>query len=170
MIALLATLGLALGQACDPAVLTTPPERFSVAWVSPLGQRVSGRKSLVVSPTRELAAFLQTQHEPSVGRLLQFIGARKSNKPPKRAYKVTVFDVSAPLLCRPVDGHDEGDVVAGLRACAGSLPAKQTDGCGVATDHGSKRSGPTLLRIRWRDAARNGFCVLPAERFIQPEG
>jgi hypothetical protein len=39
------------------------------------------------------------------------------------------------------------------------------DGCGTLVDRAGGE-GPTVYRARWRDVVRNGFCVLPAERFV----
>ena len=40
-------------------------------------------------------------------------------------------------------------------------------GCGYSRDTGSGSRGLDVLRVRWEDAAREGFCVMPLDRFLE---
>ena len=157
---LAAMVGAALASSCDPEALSPPPETLSVAWVSPLPRRAHGW--LEVVRTRDAA------RQGDVGRMLQALGRRRKDTAPRRRYKVVVFDVSATALCRGVAGVEEGAVVGGVRACADRLTrsTRSTDGCGHVVDRADDSAGVEVFRARWRDLAREGFCVLPAERFV----
>ncbi len=163
---LIAWLGAALAQDCTVGELPEPPDTVSVAWVSRLPKRARSGSWLHVVPTTELRAFAQ-QHG-SVARMLQRAGLRRSGKEPKRRYKVVVFDVPAGALCRPVASAAEGEAVSGGLACdeRRSDPSRQSPGCGRTADRADGSPGLVLYRARWSDLARNGFCVLPAERFV----
>jgi len=166
MIAWLLLGALALSQEpCDPT-FDTPAATTSVAWVSPVRRRARGGKWLWVVRTSELRDWLTREPEAGVGRTLQWLGMRKKATDPRRRYKVTIFEARAVDLCRPVEDA-EGEVV-GVDACEGGLGRERGtfSGCGYATDLADGSRGPDLYRIRWRDAAVRGFCVLPAARFI----
>lgn len=139
MIALLLGVALASEPVCGG--LTAPGETLSVAWVSPLGQRVGPRGTVEVVRTRDLRAALQDRAGGQLGRMLQLLGLRRSAAPPSRRWKVTVFDVRGADLCRP-------------------------SGCGFTVDRADGSRGLEIFRVRWADAARDGFCVLPAQRFV----
>ena len=53
-------------------------------------------------------------------------------------------------------------------ACVERLarPSSDADACGHAVDRATDQPGVEVFRARWRDLAREGFCVLPAERFV----
>ena len=151
------------------ADLVAPPESFSVAWISPVGQTVRAGKALPVVPTKALRGWVR-RDQPSLARFLQRVGVRRSAKPPRRAYKVVVFDVDAPrTLCRPVSAMEEGGEVAGLPVCEERLskPRNGEDGCGHTLDRATGQPGLPMYRATWRDLVRNGFCVLPAEHFLE---
>lgn len=175
LLALWLALGAAWGaddpEACT-AELPAPPEALSVAWVSPLGQRVGRNGWLTLVPTTELKAFAQGEGRGSVGRLLQYIGRRKRSKEPKRPWKVVVFDVRAEQLCRPLLDREGGLEAFGMVSCPERVARfrEDGDGCGTLTDLADGGEGPRAYRARWRDVVRNGFCVLPAERFVGREG
>lgn len=160
---------LADGPTCAP-VSQLPQPALSMAWVSPAGQRVGLGGKVAVVPTAALRRWLDEEHA-DVARLLQGLGLRKRSKPPKRRWKITIFDVDAALLCRPMADAEAGDPVGGHPACKQgkrAVPGKY-DGCGYLTDRRSgQRTFDTFL-VPWKDAAANGFCVLPAERFIRGE-
>jgi hypothetical protein len=157
VIALVIGIALAEAPACDPA-FDAPPESLSVAWVSPL-HRHAGWMDVV--PTAELRAWI-AEEKPGVGRLLQRLGDRKKATAPHRRFKVTVFEVRRVDLCRPVDGDP---VIADVAICENG-PAS----CGYTVDRASGDRGFDTFRIRWRDAAVQGFCVLPADRFVAEGG
>lgn len=162
--------GLAAALAGDPGVcedLAPPAERLSVAWVSPVARGAARSTSLLVVPTTTLRAWAQAER-PSVGRMLQHLGLRKRDRTPKRGYKVTIFDVRAVDLCRPLDEQGEGDGAAGLPACPERFgePRPGSSGCGYARDGGTGARSFDVYRVRWEDAAAAGFCVLPAEAFL----
>lgn len=159
--------GIAAAQpACDVA-LTAPTAELSVAWVSPLRQKVGRRGWLEVVRTAELRREVASQNR-SVGRMLQLLGLRKRGTEPGRRWKVTIFDVRGADLCRPLAGYEEPATVEGVATCPGRLgrPTRTYSGCGWTTDLADGAPGLETFRIRWEDAARNGFCVLPAERFV----
>lgn len=152
---------------CDTE-LAAPPEALSVAWVSPLGKKVGKNGWLTLTPTQQLRSWARAEADGSVARLLQRMGLRKRSKEPKKAYKVVIFDVRAEQLCRPLGDREGGEEAFGMVSC----PEKATryreanDGCGTLAD-AAGGEGPVVYRARWRDVVRNGFCVLPAERFLQ---
>ncbi len=150
------------------ASLSEPPPNLSVAWVSPLGRRVSSRGYLSVVSATELRKWVAAE-QPGLGRLLQHLGLRHKDKDPRRRYKITVFDAKASELCRPLDDAIEGEVVAGIAACpANRADVDASDGCGSWVDHATGQPSLAVYRVRWLEAARDGFCVLPAERFLRP--
>lgn len=165
MLALFSTL--AFGQAtCDLERLPALPDHLSVVWVAPRSRRVRSGSWLTVVPTLDVMDFAR-EEEPTVGRLLEHLGQRRSGRrEPRRAYKVMVFDVAPDSLCRPIDGLDAR--VVGVDVCEfKTRHFKGTDGCGFTVDTGTRRVGPPAFRARWADLVKAGFCLLPAERFLQ---
>lgn len=154
----------ALAQDC--AKLAPPPDHLAVAWVSPVRRSARRGTWLPVVPAADLRAFVKAQ-SPSPGRLLQALGVRKRAKDPKRRYKVTIFDLTAADLCRPVEGTEEGYVVDGVGACGRLDHATSTySGCGYTTDQADGKRRFDLYRVQWKTAAARGFCVLPLERYL----
>ncbi len=165
MIALLAAVAFAQDPACER--MDPPPATLAVAWVSPVRQAVGAGAWLPVVAAADLRAFV-AKSDPSQGRLLQALGAQKKDKPPHRRYKVTIFEVRADLMCRPVEGADEGFVVDGLPSCGHHDRATSgNSGCGYTTDRKDDSRGFDLYRVPWRDAAARGFCVLPLDRYLE---
>ncbi|MFT4625138.1 MAG: hypothetical protein ACI8PZ_003804 [Myxococcota bacterium] len=159
---LMALVGVALAGDCALDTLSPPPPTLSVAWVSPLSGRARGWIRLV--RTSDLATM-----GTDLGRTLQGVGLRRRATAPRRRHKVVVFDVDPESLCRPLaEAPEEGGMVGGVHACLQRLgpDAKTTDGCGRALDRETSTAGVEVFRGRWRDLAREGFCVLPAERFV----
>ena len=155
---------------CDPA-LAPPSEAMSVAWVSPVRARVGANGSIDVVPTSQLRSWIAGHPGTTVGRMLQHLGERRSASEPHRLYKVTIFDVAAVDLCRPLDGKDSVDQIAGVYACSsGGHPTSMYSGCGYTTDASDGKRALDLYRVEWRDAAAEGFCVLPAQRFVEQTG
>lgn len=149
------------------ADLAEPPEALSVAWISPLRRKARARTWLWVVPTSELRARV-AEEGGGIARTLQLVGQRKRSKEPSRRYKVTIFDVRADALCRPLDGVEPAQVVAGVPACSERLgrASGTYDGCGVTPDLATGADGLPAYRARWRDLAVHGFCVLPLDRLI----
>jgi hypothetical protein len=168
VLTLLVGLHLALAQEPCEAQLTAPPPALSVAWISPLRKRTSNARWLVVVPTRDLAAWLRAHPDATTGDLLRYVGERRRPKEPHRQYKVTIFDAEPGSLCRPLEGMEPPTAVEGVLACPRGVgrATRRYQGCGVATDYNTGGDGPEVYRSQWRDLARRGFCVIPAERFL----
>ncbi len=147
-----------------PGLQSLERERLSAVWVSPLARAVGNKASLPVVPTAELRAWIDRE-QPDLARLLQHLGLRRSDRTPKKRWKVTVFEVDAADLCRPVT---EGVAVPDLTACSPRQASvgRRATGCGYTTDLADDERGADVFRVSWADAARSGFCVLPAERFL----
>ncbi|MEQ1503732.1 MAG: hypothetical protein ABMB14_15945 [Myxococcota bacterium] len=162
----------AFAQATCPSTpeLVAPPPAVSVAWVSPLGRRARGKAWLYVVPTADLRAYAQDPSHPDAARVLQWLGARRSGKPPSRRYKVVVFDTRPEAICRPIRLADGADpALAGVPACdedhAG--PQGRYAGCGWATDQATGQPSIQVYRAQWNTLAANGFCLLPFDRFLR---
>lgn len=152
---------------CDLQALPVPAETLSVAWVSRLRRQAGARAWLSVVPTTELRAGIGG--DKRLARMLQRLGLRRSDRDPRRRYKVVVFDVPRDMLCRPIADADFGEVIDGVGVCDDGRPdpRRGTAGCGTTEDLGSDAPGLPLYRAQWSELARNGFCVLPAERFLR---
>jgi len=140
----------------------------SVVWVSRSRTRIRASGWVTVVPARDLRAWVHGPGGGSLGRMLQMLGLRKRSTTPKGRWKVVVFEAAPGALCRPIEGHEEPLAISGVLTCSvkASLSAPELDGCGVSTDRGSEGAGLVQFRARWSDLARDGFCVLPAERFV----
>jgi len=121
---------------CLTAEAPEPGRTISVAWVTPLRRRASNHKFLEVVPTAELRRTATT--DASLARTLQRLGMRRSSREPDRRYKVVVFDA----------------------------PTDQLYGCGATVDHATDGAGLPLYGATWATLASDGFCVLPAARFV----
>jgi len=155
-------------QACE-AVLRPPPESLSVVWVSPLRAKVGAKGWLTVVRTNELRDWVGAEAGGSVGRMLQYLGLRRTDRDPRKRYKITIFDAASSEMCRPLDGYEDPAAVEGMVTCPAKLGkiTSTYDGCGFTVDQASGKGGLELYGARWNDVARNGFCVLPAERFVE---
>ena len=174
MIATLAALLLPLALAAEPAPgcgeVAPVPETFQVAWITPVRKRARASASLEVVRVGDLRAWIR-QEEADQTRLLQAMGlaSARGGGRANREWKVTIFDVAAGGVCRPVLGAPEGEVLAGAPACGeamGRLPARET-GCGYSFDKLTEDRGLDTFRVTWRDASAQGFCVFPLERFLE---
>ena len=145
-----------------------PDPALSVAWVSPLRKQVGNNGWLTLVPTAEVLQWSKAEARGSVGRMLQHLGMRKRAREPRRAYKVVVFDVRSDVLCRPLLDREAGEDAEGVPACeaSGARVGAVDDGCGRVFDTVAPQS-TAVYRARWRDVVANGFCVLPADRFLQ---
>lgn len=150
---LLATLAFADSGCLTPIAGDT----VAVAWVSPVKKRVGGKTYIDVIPVVPLRhADFQT-----VGELVHGLGQKKHKTAPRKPYKVTIFEVDPRVLCRPLDGVEPGERVAGVPACESARTTGKSDGSGCY-----EVSDLPVFRIRWRDASVRGFCILPAQRFV----
>lgn len=146
--------------------LPDAPASQSVVWLSPLRKTVGANQRVRVVPVRALREFAKKERlDPA--RALQLLGLRKSHKPPKGPWKVTVFDASSGALCRPIAPDIGQPSLAGAAVCEhGVRPSQSETGCGRTRDRRTGKDGLELFHARWRDLAPRGFCVLPLERFL----
>lgn len=172
MIGALSLLGGLASAACG-GDLPPPKDTQAVVWISPLRRTVGSGAQLRVVPTSALRAAAR-DGALSSGRVLQLLGERRKAKPPRKPWKVTVFQASSGALCRPVDPERAedasgsawaGDFLAGLPVCP-SPPSRKDSGCGTTLDRARDVGGVEVFRARWRDLAPQGFCVLPLDRFL----
>lgn len=145
---------------------------LQVAWLSPVNKTVRSSTWLEVVRVSDLRAWVRAQGADQL-RLLQGLGfanAKGRGRKVGGEWKVTIFDVGQGQVCRPVEGVAPGAPLSGAPACleAGANgPRKGYTGCGYARDGANGGRGLDVYRIRWRDASRAGFCVMPLERFLQ---
>lgn len=137
--------------------------------MSPNGRTAGNNTWIEVVPTTDLRTWLSTEKAPRVGRMLQHLGQRRSPRDPDRGWKVVVFDVDRSQLCRPVRGTVAGDELSEVVTCPDRFNRATStyNGCGLLTDLATGENSLPVFRIQWRDAIREGFCVLPAERFVR---
>lgn len=155
--------------ACAP-VEPVDPGALSVVWIAPAARTVLPTRTLTVIPTRAVRAWIHREGADAV-RLLRGLGLRRGLKPPRRPWVVAVFEPDAGVLCRPVDDVEPDSSLGGVPVCArGSRGLDlHDDGCGYAVDFTGSRRSLDVFRVRWRDVAARGFCVLPLERFLAGE-
>lgn len=155
-------------NACgEPAAV---PAQLQVAWIAPAGERVGAKRGLHVVRVADLRAWAR-EANPDVPALLKHLGyvpergGRKARKP----WMVTVFDVGAAQLCRPLAGVEPGTVVGGVSACATQLQQgiPGYGGCGYTVSTVDGARGLDHFRVTWEEASKQGFCVLPLERFLE---
>jgi hypothetical protein len=172
--ALLAALALAPAYAQDAACLAVGDvaEATQVAWISPVRDRVGTRGWMEVIELADLEAWAK-EHGKDPVHVLQAAGVvgRKARRARSVPWKVTIFDVARDLACRPIVGALPGTMVASVSACEKAKPLHGAGhgftGCGYTRDTGSGSRGLDVLRVRWEDAAREGFCVMPLDRFLE---
>lgn len=154
---------------CDTPQLNEPPDVLSVAWVSPLAKRAKGKAWLYVVPTAALRAYGQ-EAKGDQARVLQWLGLRRTSKPPTRSYKVVIFDTEPRALCRPIEPPESAPVepMAGLLPCDEDHrgPQRRYEGCGWLTDRATGEPSIEVYRAQWNALAGDGFCVLPLDRFL----
>ena len=170
-ILLLLAFGLSDGAyACEP--LTAVPDTLSVAWVSEVPAGATDTTWLPVVQLTSLRAYVEKSTRDAT-TVLRGLGLLSRTQPVRAPYKVTVFEVPKTVLCRPMDA-EAGSEVEGIAVCAESeqragpgTKAASYSGCGYGTDLGAGVRGLDEFRVRWGDAVRQGFCVLPWERFLR---
>ncbi len=169
ILAVCGSTALAGRPSCSVEGLSTPkPDAIQpVVWVSPLRKTVGNGRSIRVVPMSELRSAA-ADGRFSVGRMLQVLGIRKKARNPRRAWKVTVFEASTGALCRPIADAEPSEFVDGLPVCQPrhNRASRKDTGCGTTRDRATDRAGLEVFRATWRDLAPQGFCVLPAERFV----
>jgi hypothetical protein len=158
-------------QACQD--LTEVPEGVQVAWISPIGKRVSGGKTIEVVRVADLRRWVR-DNGADPGRVAQGLGIapRRGGRRTEVDYKIVIFDVKAEWICRPVLDVAPGTDLLGVAACddaeGGPLSGRRHGwtGCGYTLDTGASTRGLDVFRVQWRDAATWGFCTMPLDRFI----
>lgn len=168
---LLATTPDAAAQACQ--ALTDVPASTQVAWISRRSRRVPSGKVIEVVRVSDLRSWIR-ENGADETRLIQGLGMapRKGGFASRYEYKVTIFDVQAEWLCRPIPGAADGADSDGVAVC-GDADAKPLGhhkpgytGCGYTLDTAASNRGLDVFRIRWSEASAWGFCVMPLDRFI----
>jgi len=169
--AVLAAAPTASAQACG-----TPravPASTQVAWISRRSRRVPSRQVIEVVRVSDLRAWIR-DNGADEKRLIQGLGmaSRKGGLAAKHPYKITIFDVQADWLCRPIPDGTDGEDSYGVAVCAdGDAKAVRHHrpgytGCGYSLDTAASNRGLDVYRIRWSEASAWGFCVMPLDRFI----
>ncbi len=162
---LLLTMALADGPVCEEG-FEVPPDVFSVAWITPARRGARAGTWMEVVRTSDLRDWLREHPEADLGRALQHLGLRKRDTKPRRLYKVTLFEARAADLCRPIRmGEGAPPFLDGVLLCHGHT--RRHSRCGYSVDRADGSRGLDVYRIQWKTAAVRGFCVLPAERFLQ---
>ena len=167
---ILLALGIVQARACD--ALSEPPETVQVAWVSHVRATVGAGTAMQVVRSSELQALAKDKagDAAAVLKAMGLVGPRATAE--AADWKVSFFDVSRDLLCRPMLGV-EGDVRSGVSICEDNLQAawhgtreKSWTGCGYLQDVSTAARTLEVFRLRWEDAVRDGFCLLPMARML----
>lgn len=141
-----------------------------VVWVSPTHESADSRRYLEVVELSDLQEWIG-RSRPDKVRVLERLGlvpqggGLRSNL----EWKVTIFDVVPDDLCRPVRGALPGASVQGVAACEEDLQrgGPRFTGCGYTLDTATDSKGFDAFRVRWMEASKWGFCVMPLERLLQ---
>jgi hypothetical protein len=162
-----------LAQEAGPTCLDVGavPNRFQVAWVSEAGARVGSDRVLEVVRVADLRAFMSAE-SPDQEEFLQELGlVQRKGRGAEKKWQLTIFDVDAQMLCRPVSGADPGSNLAGVPACVEHLQTggRNFTGCGYTLDTEHLDRGVDTFRVTWAEASAWGFCVFPLERFMVGE-
>ena len=147
---------------CAVEVRAPDPGQTSVVWVSPLRRRGTGWLSVVDSA--DLKRWMDRE-EPNAGDLLHHLGLRRTDRVPKRPYKVVIFDVDSRDLCLPSTEPNPSLPSACGHRKAG--PERGQDACGRVIDPKTGDVGMQTYRAKWRELALRGFCLLPLSRFLE---
>lgn len=166
MLALLSAVALGAtepsGAVCP--TLPVPDDTVQVAWVSPVLRSARNNQEITVVLAEDLSAWSEA-HAADQTRVLQALGmsGRRGGWRARRYYKVTLFEVPADELCRPLSTVPEGELSDGVRSCG---KQRGRASCGLSFDTLTGEGGLPVYRIPWRDAARWGFCVVPLELYL----
>lgn len=176
--------GMALLALLTNAALACEPPRpvnstLQVAWISPIRQTVDAKGMLTVVRTTDLRALIVARNRDAT-KVLHALGMVRAKKEATKDYKITLFDVKAEWLCRPMlveEAPAEGEeapVVAGVKVCGGRWQTshkgffrKSWSDCGYLLDIVSGARTLDVLRVDWQTAVTWGFCVMPLERFLE---
>lgn len=170
MLGLAAWLWLAApAQACD--ALSEPPATLQMAWVSRVRATVGADTPMQVVRSVELQQLAKDRggDVSAVLRALGLVGPRATAV--ASDWKVSFFDVSRDALCRPMAGV-EGDVRAGVPVCTDREQrpwrsrTRSWTGCGYLQDVATGARTLDVFRLRWGNAVRDGFCLLPLARLL----
>ncbi len=156
--------------ACD--ALSEPPAAVQMAWVSQVRATVGADAPMQVVRSTELQQ-LASSRGADVASVLRAIGLVGPHaEPAVEDWKVSVFDVSRDALCRPMAGV-AGDVRSGVPICEDNLQdrwrgtrARAWTGCGYLQDVATGARTLDVFRLRWADAVKDGFCLLPIARLL----
>lgn len=147
---------------CAAEVRDLEPGKTSVMWVSPLRRRATGWLTVVDSADLKWWIDQEQAHE---GDLLHYLGLRRTDRVPKRPYKVVIFDVDSRDLCLPSTEPNLSLPSACGHRKAG--PERGQDACGRVIDPWTGDVGMQTYRAKWRELALRGFCLLPLSRFLE---
>lgn len=158
-------------QACEASA--DVPDALQVAWISPMEKKARGSSALEVVRVKDLRAWIRAQGADEA-RLLHGLGLtpRAGGAPVDWDWKITLFDVRAEWMCRPVEGATGGEDMGGVAACeepdAGQIRAHRHGytGCGYTLDTAASTRGLDIFRVSWESASSQGFCVMPLKRFL----
>ena len=167
----LALAGQAHAQACESPVST--PAQVQVAWISPVNQRVRSSTTMEVVRVQDLRAWVR-EHGAEPTRVLKGVGVLPRNGGPGEDWdwKITIFDVRAEWMCRPMEDGDPGADSGGVAICdegdSGKIRSNRFGytGCGYTLDTAASTRGLDVFRVDWETASSQGFCVMPLERFL----
>ncbi len=161
----------ASAQACG--AVAPVPTSTQVAWISRRSRMVGASQTIEVVRVTDLREWIRANGADET-RLIQGLGmaSRKGGLAARHPYKVTIFDVQAEWLCRPIPDADDGADDNGVAICS-DADAKATrhhkpgyTGCGYSLDTAASTRGLDVYRVRWSEASAWGFCVMPLDRFI----
>jgi len=157
-------------DACE--ALVAVPGAYQVAWISPTRKRAGSRSQLQVVRVGDLRAWIN-QNGADQTRLLQGMGyvGPAGGRKAKKEWKVTIFDIQSEQLCRPVADAEPGADLLGAPVCSTDITRgldRWESECGYTLDRAEEDEtrGLDIFRISWEQAASQGFCVMPLERFI----
>jgi hypothetical protein len=154
--------------------LTEIPDATQVVWISPVRRQVGAHSWMEVVRLGDLESWVAA-HDKDPVRMLQaagIVGRKAGARATEATWKVTIFDVERSWMCRPVAATVPGTDLHGVQACeepqqkAASGARPGFTGCGYAVDSAASTRGLDVFRIRWEDAASQGFCVMPFDRFL----
>ena len=176
MIHWLALIGVVGAQSPTCDELEAVGSQAHIAWVSPLRQTVRANQWIEVVRVSDLQEWI-IENDPDAVRVLQALGmkGRRAHSVDVDNYKITVFDVASDWLCRPIEDGLPGEPLAGISQCETRQQRPLTGhrrgytGCGYSLDTGASMRGLDVYRIRWSEAATQGFCVMPMSRFLEVE-
>ncbi|MEE2752003.1 MAG: hypothetical protein VX519_11285 [Myxococcota bacterium] len=165
---LLALASAMAAPACE--AVDSVSENIQVAWISPVRQRVSSDRYMEVVQLSDLRSWIKKNGKDQA-RLLQTLGlvGKRAGWRAEMEWKVTIFDVRADWVCRPIRGKPSGEQVKGVPVCHERLQrgGHRYTGCGYTMDTHTGKRGLDHYRLAWRDAAQWGFCVMPLERLLE---